>query len=254
MAEARTALEAALAIPKPEAYQNDWALFSAQGRRLETVEDLAAEDVAFLTLVGQWMWPAVREGFEHVAENVMGDQPLRLKTLSLRPVVFSVENFLTHEDTDNIIEAAKEQGMRASEGVLQTKELAQKKKHNEFRTSVQAWLNARPGKSAALVKMLDERVANLTRVPVSHQEQTQILRYEPGQYYHGHMDWTELELYQGQEHIWKNAHYGWKDRMITVFWYLTDVQEGGETIFPKQGQPVCPNFQRGCEGSREPVC
>ena len=38
------------------------------------IADLAAhatfEEVAFLLLVGQWMWPAVREGFEHVAEGV----------------------------------------------------------------------------------------------------------------------------------------------------------------------------------------
>ena len=40
--------------------------------------------------------------------------------------------------------------------------------------------------------------------------------------------------------------------MITVFWYLTDVEEGGETIFPKHGQPVCPNYQRLCEGAHEP--
>jgi hypothetical protein len=66
------------------------------------------------------------------------------------------------------------------------------------------------------------------------------------------MDWSELELYPGQEQIWTSAHYGWKDRMITVFWYLTDVKVGGETIFPKKGQPVCPNFQRFCKGTFEP--
>ena len=111
------------------------------------------------TQVGLWQWPAVREGFEHVAENVIGDQPLRLRTLSLRPVVFSVEKFLTDEDTDKIIAAANNQGMRASEGVLQTKEIAQDKKHNEFRTSVQAWLEPRGKDTRALVDVLDGRVA-----------------------------------------------------------------------------------------------
>ena len=27
-------------------------------------------------------------------------------------------------------------------------------------------------------------------------------------------------------------HYGHFDRMITLFWYLNDVEEGGETNFP----------------------
>jgi prolyl 4-hydroxylase len=166
--------------------------------------------------------------------------------------VFLVEKFLTNENTDEIIEAANQGEMQASAGVLQTDELKQKKQHSEFRTSNQAWLHPRGKKTAALVETLDGRVANLTRVASSHQEHTQVLRYRPGQYYHGHMDWSELELYSGQKQIWTNAHYGWKDRMITVFWYLTDVEEGGETIFPKQGQPVCPPFQRHCPGSSEP--
>ena len=138
------------------------------------------------------MWPAVREGFVHIADNVIGDQPLRLRTLSLRPVVFLVEKFLTDENTDDIIEAAKQGGMRVSEGVLQTKELAQKKKHSEFRTSNQAWLTPQGHgkKTTVLIETLDARVANLTRVPRSHQEHSQILRYERGQYYHGHMDWS----------------------------------------------------------------
>ncbi|CAN0471201.1 unnamed protein product [Laminaria digitata] len=28
---------------------------------------------------------------------------------------------------------------------------------------------------------------------------------------------------------------GRKNRMVTVFWYLSDVEEGGETIFPRFG-------------------
>merc|ERR1712062_774164 len=53
------------------------------------------------------------------------------------------------------------------------------------------------------------------------------------------MDWSELELYPDQRAMWINSHYGHQDRMATLFWYLNDVKEGGETIFPKQGQPIC---------------
>jgi len=40
----------------------------------------------------------------------------------------------------------------------------------------------------AVVAALEERVAAWTGIPVSHQEDLQVLRYAPGQQYRPHMD------------------------------------------------------------------
>lgn len=51
--------------------------------------------VLFLVEVGQWMWPAVRIDF---VQNVTTLPGVRLRTLSLRPRVFRVENFMSEQE------------------------------------------------------------------------------------------------------------------------------------------------------------
>eukprot|EP01023_Acetabularia_acetabulum_P065302 TRINITY_DN8627_c0_g1_i6.p2 TRINITY_DN8627_c0_g1~~TRINITY_DN8627_c0_g1_i6.p2 ORF type:complete len:233 (+),score=27.24 TRINITY_DN8627_c0_g1_i6:493-1191(+) len=63
-----------------------------------------------------------------------------------------------------------------------------------------------------IVTGIEQKVANWTHLPVENQEDMQILRYSEGQEYKEHFD--------------SNG------RVATVLLYLTDVQEGGETVFP----------------------
>ncbi|CAK0832123.1 unnamed protein product [Prorocentrum cordatum] len=111
MEAARAAFESALGIMPPEPLQTPWAFFDAQGTRLETVEALLGLRVAFLLEIGVWMWPAVRVGFVQEATGVLEGRPLRLKTLSLRPVIFEVEGFIRHEEADAVIGMGKHMDM-----------------------------------------------------------------------------------------------------------------------------------------------
>lgn len=250
MEGARRALEAALHIPPREPLQTDWALFDAQGRRLESLESFQQAAVAFLLEIGQWMWPAVRIGFEHIAEGVDGDTPKKLRTLSLRPVVFEVEDFIQARECDEIVALGKRRGLVASKGMMQSGDLEKGTSDDDFRTSKQTWLSNYDGTAVAA---LDGRTANLTRVPASHNEPVQVLRYDESNYYHSHMDWAELELYPDQQDMWMSSHFGHQDRLATVFWYLNTVEHGGETIFPKHGQVICPRYEhRNCPGAPDP--
>lgn len=256
MAEARRELEILLSIPPREPLQLDWAFFDPMGISIEDLFTLKNSPNVFILEVGVWMWPAVRIGFEQNISQVHEDgSSASLKTISLRPVIFEVHDFMSPAETEAVISIGKEQGLHNSQGVLQSADIKKGTAHSQFRTSKQAWLD---NSLSPLIERLDQRISRLTRVPAAHNEPVQLLRYAQSNYYHAHMDWTELELYPDQREIWLDAHFGYQDRLANVFWYLNDVEEGGETIFPKHGQQICSPESRGgpstriCPGAEDP--
>jgi prolyl 4-hydroxylase len=58
----------------------------------------------------------------------------------------------------------------------------------------------------------------------------QILRYQLGQAYVAHHDYFPVK--QSDDHLW-DPTIGGSNRFATVFLYLSDVEEGGETSFPR---------------------
>ncbi|GAX73127.1 hypothetical protein CEUSTIGMA_g580.t1 [Chlamydomonas eustigma] len=69
---------------------------------------------------------------------------------------------------------------------------------------------------------IEKRISLWTHLPLSHQEDIQVLRYQEGQTYGAHYD----SSYDKDE-------FGPKYRLATLLIYLSDVEEGGETAFPK---------------------
>eukprot|EP00392_Amoebophrya_sp_AT5.2_P009859 g9887.t1 len=57
-------------------------------------------------------------------------------------------------------------------------------------------------------------------------------------FYNAHDDAANLKYYSQNDALIMERHYGHYDRMLTLFWYLNDVEEGGETNFPiADGEP-----------------
>jgi len=77
------------------------------------------------------------------------------------------------------------------------------------------------------------RMANITGIPVTNQEDLQILRYDVGNFYNRHNDYIETDV---------NRRYG--VRILTFYLYLSEVEEGGETRFPRMGLQVRPKTGR----------
>jgi hypothetical protein len=46
-------------------------------------------------------------------------------------------------------------------------------------------------------------------------------------------DYFDYRFYQNDPSTLKMIRNGEKNRLITVLWYMTNVTDGGETIFPK---------------------
>jgi prolyl 4-hydroxylase len=101
---------------------------------------------------------------------------------------------------------------------------------SEWRTSQSTFLRAAEDE---MMIDLERRTASLTRISRTHQEDLQVLRYEVGQKYSAHTDYFDARNYQKDPHTLKLIENGRRNRLATVFWYLSDVDQGGETEFPR---------------------
>jgi prolyl 4-hydroxylase len=141
------------------------------------------------------------------------------------PTVRVLENILSDQECDELIELARPRLQRAltvdSEGSLQV---------DSRRTSQGVFfaLDEYP-----LVGRLEQRLAALLGVPVNHGEGLQILHYLPGQEYEPHFDWFDPEQ-PGYDAI--TAAGG--QRIASVVMYLNTPALGGGTAFPEIGLTV----------------
>jgi prolyl 4-hydroxylase len=141
------------------------------------------------------------------------------------PTVRVLENILSDQECDELIELARPRLQRAltvdSEGGLQV---------DSRRTSQGVFfaLDEYP-----LVGRLEQRLAALLGVPVNHGEGLQILHYLPGQEYEPHFDWFDPEQ-PGYDAI--TAAGG--QRIASVVMYLNTPALGGGTAFPEIGLTV----------------
>jgi prolyl 4-hydroxylase len=180
---------------------------------------------------GNWMWPGVRIGYSRmvqvdVFQKNNDNTMMEIETLSLTPLVVSVKNFITTDEC-NHIQTMAEPFMEYSQVTLMDKD--EGRPASDFRTSQSTFLEA--GKDVIL-NALEDRTASLTRIPKNHQEFTQVLRYQHGEQYLAHLDWFDKQMYQNDEYTLELIQHGKRNRLATVFWYLSNVEQGGETAFP----------------------
>lgn len=71
---------------------------------------------------------------------------------------------------------------------------------------------------------IDKRVSLLSKVPTSHQELVQVLKYAHGQKYDAHHDYFDPKLYTKDKRTLNMIKHGKTNRMATVLWYLSDVE------------------------------
>ncbi|HVT09196.1 MAG TPA: 2OG-Fe(II) oxygenase [Polyangia bacterium] len=87
-----------------------------------------------------------------------------------------------------------------------------------------------------LIRRLDRRFAELMRLPVENGEGLQVLCYGPGGATAPHFDFVAPSNAANQASVARSGQ-----RISTLLVYLTDVEEGGETVFPRAGWSVHPH-------------
>lgn len=87
-----------------------------------------------------------------------------------------------------------------------------------------------------LVSCIEQRISNVTGLPVENGEGMQILRYDVGQEYRKHYDYFNPDRETTPHHIKRGGQ-----RIATFLMYLNTPEGGGETTFPHAGISVCAN-------------
>ncbi|KAF5769873.1 putative procollagen-proline 4-dioxygenase [Helianthus annuus] len=141
--------------------------------------------------------------------------PSRVTQISRHPRAFLYRNFLTDEECDHLIEVARDK--------LQKSMVADSKTGKSIESTV------RTSKGMFIRKAQDEVIASIesritvwTFLPLENGEAIQVLQYEKGQKYLPHWDYFQDKANQAL-----GGH-----RIATVLMYLSNVEKGGETIFP----------------------
>lgn len=231
--------------------QQPWAVFTALGDRIVGENDdilkggdgigsnshimnsIAASGMIVIAQGGNWVWPGVKEGFQRTIElapsNDAASRNITIETLSLKPLVLSIGGFLSDEECDYIAQKAGP-AMKYSSVTLKDADIG--KAASDWRTSQSTFLSAKDDK---ILEAIEHRTASLTRVPRNHQEYVQVLRYGESEKYDAHHDYFDPKAYRADKNTLNLIQNGKKNRFATVFWYLTDVDEGGHTIFPRAG-------------------
>ncbi|CAB9519968.1 Prolyl 4-hydroxylase subunit alpha-1 [Seminavis robusta] len=160
--------------------------------------------------------------------------PMDDKTEILQgPWVVVLDNFLSDEESDTLIEVGMDIGYKRSADVGRKRfDGTYEAEVNEDRTSKNSWCGGFCLEDSNTQRIL-QRIENVTGIPSDNGEMLQLLKYEKGQFYRTHHD---LIAHQ------RDRPCG--VRILTFFLYLNDVELGGGTNFPELGLTVQPKKGR----------
>jgi prolyl 4-hydroxylase len=165
-----------------------------------------------------------------------GEFNMTLKVLSCRPRVYEIENFLSEAEVDHIVDYANKATLNLSMTGQDDNSKVESK--TKTRTSHNTWVGR---ETDQIYDTLYRRAADLMKIDESllryrdkaeHPEmdskksvaeQLQLVHYNHGQEYTAHHDFGYANV--------DNKHQ--PTRFATLLLYLNDVEEGGQTEFPR---------------------
>lgn len=154
-------------------------------------------------------------------------QPFKEEQLSLDPEILVYHDVISDKDMELFKELAvpllaRATVMNPKSGALETA---------SYRVSKSAWLkdtfHPRIARASQIIK-------DVTGLEVNTAEELHIINYGIGGHYEPHLDHKR----EGEADAF--AHFGTGNRIATWIFYLSDVEAGGATVFPKIGVQVKP--------------
>lgn len=219
-------------FPPPRG-RGHFVFFTVQGDRAP-VQVTSPAGLAGLVLAfegGSFVWPGVEVGFvRNVSVTPKNEEPLplQLHTRSLQPLVIEVSSFIGADLCQHVIKKASP---KIAKSDVSHMDHDRGKAAAEWRTSSTYFMASDDDE----LRALDRRVSALTLTAAGQQEHLQVLRYEETERYVAHHDYFDINMYKKDKGIQQMTKNGLYNRLLTTFFYLTTVEEGGQTNFPRAG-------------------
>lgn len=208
------------------------SIFSQHGFKLTSFKHIAPKDRAFVVQDGfHFVWPSDRIGEKFKVTGLRDTkQDVDIEPLQDYPKIFRLHNFVTDEEVAQLIANAKRMKLTPSTAGLHQKGNTGDNQGELIsgRTSHNAWDQASP-----LSRKLKQRSFDLLRMQYveSASDGFQVVHYDPSQLYLPHHDFFPM---QSSTDEWNfDPKTGGSNRFATVFLYLSDVETGGYTVFPR---------------------
>ncbi|PFK46178.1 2OG-Fe(II) oxygenase [Bacillus cereus] len=155
--------------------------------------------------------------FNHIGDTIVTeDREIQIISRVEEPLIVVLENVLSDEECESLIKLSKYSMKRSKIGAS--------REVDNIRTSSGTFLEENE-----TVAIIEKRVSSIMNIPVEHGEGLHILKYAPGQEYKAHYDYFA-----------EHSRAAENNRISTLVIYLNDVEEGGETFFPKLNLSIAP--------------
>lgn len=223
----------------PQSRNEDWTdykLYNINGSSLQrSTQNLAKydqENIYVVPINRYFIWPYVQLGHRGYANGIVNNGPIVLTSLSAKPGIFHIENLFTNDEAEYLIKNAL--SLKGGDALIRSTTGTKPREDRDLtvevdseRTSTNAWDQVSP-----VAVDIMKRIFELLDIPYFPMQGggLQIVRYAEKQAYRSHYDWFPIGT--PPKHHNFDATTGGTNRYATVFLYLNDVEEGGQTVFP----------------------
>jgi prolyl 4-hydroxylase len=157
--------------------------------------------------------------FHHTGNKIITeDREINIIARLEEPLIVVLGNVLSDAECDELIIQSSDRMQRSKVGNT--------RKVDDLRTSSSMFFQE--GENDIITR-IEKRTSQIMNIPVEHGEGLQVLNYKIGQEYKAHFD-----FFSSANRPVNNP------RVSTLVMYLNDVEEGGETYFPKLNFSVAP--------------
>ncbi|MDQ0271738.1 2OG-Fe(II) oxygenase [Cytobacillus purgationiresistens] len=157
--------------------------------------------------------------FHHIGNKIKTeDREINVIARLEEPLIVILGDVLSDEECDELIMLSKDKMNRSKVGA--------KREVNQIRTSDGMFFQE--SENDTIIK-IEKRISAIMNIPMEHGDGIQILKYTPGQEYKAHYDFFS-----------STNRASLNNRISTIVIYLNDVEQGGETFFPKLNFSVSP--------------